>query len=153
MSCAIRKDSRGQPFKEAAGNRLTWREADGMHEAVEFRPDLAQLVEGAFDLLVAADIAIEDQSRVELCCEVGDALLEALAHVAEGQFGAFAVAGSGDAVGNGTVGQHAANEQAFAGQETHGVIPLKRGADSGTRSAWQGNPEPFRSRIRPSLKL
>ena len=46
--------------------------------------------------------------------------VETLALVAEGQLGTFAVAGPGDAVGDGAVVEHARDQEALAGKETHG---------------------------------
>jgi hypothetical protein len=109
-----------QAVEEVAGDGLARREADGVHEAVELRPGLAQVGEQAVDLRVVGHVAVEDQRRAELGGELGDAVLEALALVAEGQFGALAVAGAGDAVGDGAVGQHAGDQQALAGEKAHG---------------------------------
>ena len=55
-----------------------------------------------------------------------DPLPEALALVAEGQLGAFAAAGAGDAVGDRAVRQHAGDEKALAGEKTHGALVRKR---------------------------
>ena len=51
--------------------------------------------------------------------EFGDAVLETFANVGEGQFGAFAFAGLGDAVGDGTVRQQTSDEDFFTLQERH----------------------------------
>jgi len=111
-----------QAVEELAGDRLARREADRVHEAVEaFGPRGPDALEQGGDLLVAADVAVEDQLRVEFGGEFGDALLEALALVAEGEFGAFAMAGSRHAVGDRAVVEYARNEQAFAGEESHAV--------------------------------
>ena len=68
-----------------------------MHKAIERWPRLGQVGEHGIDLLIATDIAVEDQLRVELFGEFGDAVLEAITHIAEGQFGALALASLGDA--------------------------------------------------------
>ena len=81
-----------QAFEEVAGDRLARREADRMNEAVEFGPALAQLRKCALDLRVFRDIEVEQQIRVEFGREGGDPLVEPLALVAEGEFGAFAPA-------------------------------------------------------------
>jgi hypothetical protein len=67
----------------------------------------------------SADIAIEDQRRAEIGGKLGDAVLEALAHIAEGQFGALRMAGLGNAVGDRAVAQHAGDQQFFASRKTH----------------------------------
>ena len=92
-----------------------------MHEAVELRPRFAELREGALDLCVVGDVELEGEPGAELGGVLGDALLEALALVAEGELGAFAVAGTRDAIGNRAVVQHAGDQEALAGQESHGV--------------------------------
>ena len=74
-----------------------------MHEAVETVPVLAELGEQRVDLLVAADVAGKHQAGAEFRGEFGDAVLDALALVGEGQFGAFALACRSDAIGDGTV--------------------------------------------------
>ncbi len=59
---------------------------------------LAELREQALDLRVVGDIAVERQPGAELGRDFGHALFEALALVAERQFGSFAVAGTGNAI-------------------------------------------------------
>ena len=86
------------------------------------------------DLGVVGDVAVEDERRAEFGGELGDALLEALALVAEREFGAFAAAGPGDAVGDRAVGEHAGDQEALAGEKSHGGGASRRGAradDSG----------------------
>jgi hypothetical protein len=80
---------------------------------------LCQVGEHLRDLLVAADVAVKNQGGIEVGREFGDAVLEPLANVAEGQLGALGVAGFGDAVGNGAVGQHARDQKFFAGEKAH----------------------------------
>src|SRR5207253_466558 len=75
-----------QSIEEVAGDGLARRKADAVHEAVELRPGGGQVLEQLVDLRVVADVAIEDQLRAELSREFGDALLEALANVAEREF-------------------------------------------------------------------
>ena len=72
------------------------------------------------------DVAVEDQRRAELGGELGDALLEALALVAEGELGAFAAAGLGDAVGDRAVREDAGDEEALAGEKSHGGVFARR---------------------------
>jgi hypothetical protein len=94
-----------QAVEEVAGDRLARREADAVHEAVELRPGGREVGEQLFDLRVVAHVAVEDQLRAEVGGEFGDAVLEALADVAEGELGALRMAGLGDAVGDGAVRQ------------------------------------------------
>jgi hypothetical protein len=111
-----------ESVQEIPGNRLARRKADRVDEAVELRPGLAQLVEEGGHLLVAADIAVEDELGIEFGGELGDAVLEALALIAERQLSAFAVAGAGDAVSDGAVGQHARDQQPLAGEKAHDCL-------------------------------
>jgi hypothetical protein len=76
----------------------------------------------ALDLLVAADVAVKNQPGAELGGKFGDAVLEALAHVAEGQLGALLRGRLGNAVGDGAVGQHAGDQEFLACQKAHGVL-------------------------------
>jgi hypothetical protein len=110
-----------QAVEEVAGDRLAGCEGDGMHEAVEFGPGLAELGEQPVDLRVVADVAGKDQFRPELPRELGDAVLEALADVAECEFGPLSMAGARDAIGDGPVRQHARDEQPLAAEEPHVV--------------------------------
>ena len=102
-------------FEEIAGNRFARGKTNAVHEAVELGPGGRQVSEHALDLLVAGHVAVEHQLGVELGGKVGDAVLEAFADVAKGEFGALLVAGACNAVGNGAVGQHAGNQQLLAG--------------------------------------
>src|SRR5690606_6067507 len=54
-----------------------------------------------------------------------DAVLETFTHVAEGQLGTLLVAGLGNAVGNGSVGQNAGDQQFLAGKKTHVSVSRK----------------------------
>jgi len=73
------------------------------------------------DLLVAADVAVEDELRVEFGCKFGDPVLESIADIAEGEFRALAVARARHSVGDGSIVQDARDEQSFAGEESHAV--------------------------------
>ena len=81
----------------------------------------ARSANSLLDLRVVADVAVEDQFRAEVGGEFGDAVLEALADVAEGELGALFVAGLGDAVGDRAVGQNAGDQQFLAGKKAHEV--------------------------------
>src|SRR5690606_15397277 len=108
-----------QAFEEIAGNCFTWRETDGMYKAVKCRPDFAQIGKQRCDLLIVSNVAFENEIAAELCCEFGNAVLEAFTHIGKGQFCTFAFAGGGDAVGNRTVGQNTSDENFFTLQECH----------------------------------
>ena len=126
-----------QAVEEVAGNRFARGKTDAVHEAVELGPYLRQVGEQLLDLGIVADIAVEHQAGAEVCGKFGDAVLEALAHVAEGQLGALLMTGLGNTVGNRAVGEHAGNQQFLAGQETHGILPLvmSEWENSGNRAA------------------
>ena len=119
MSCAMRKFAR-HAVEEVAGDRLARRERDRVHEPVEAIPGLAKLAEQPLDLRVVANVALEGELGAELGCVLGNAVFEALALVAERQLGALSPARPRDAVGNRAVVQHAGDQQALAGQESHG---------------------------------
>jgi len=74
--------------------------------------------------------------------EFGHAILEALALVAEGELGAFAPERPGDAVGDRPVRKDAGDEEALAGEKSHGRGACARGGadDSGMQ-----NGPPWRS--------
>jgi hypothetical protein len=124
MSCAMRKPSRLSPSRKSPA--IASRGAKPM--ACTKPSNCGQWADRsrtALDLLVAAHVAIKDQLRAEVGGELGDAVLEALAHIAEGQLRALGVAGLGNAIGDRAVGQHAGDQQFFAGQESHKSLGLK----------------------------
>ena len=129
-----------QAFQEIAGNCLAGRETDRMQQAVELAPGLAQVAEQRFYLLVAADVAREDQFAVELLREIDDPVLEAVADIGECQLGAFTFAGLGDAVCDGTVGQQARDQNFFALQERHGATPECQDGQDCRASCGAGQP-------------
>ena len=122
-----------EAFEEVAGDRFAWRKTNAVHKTVKFRPCLGEVCEHAFDLLVAGHVAVKNQLRVKLGGKVGDAVFEALAHIAEREFSALLVAGTGDAVGDGAVGQYARDEQLLAGQKTHVCSPVECGISADHR--------------------
>ena len=111
-----------QTVEEVARDRLARRVADGVDEAVETLPALAEFGEQALDLRVVADVAVERQVGAETGGDLGDAVLEALPDVAERKFGAFAMTGLRDAVGDRAMVQHARDEQTLAGKKSHAVL-------------------------------
>ena len=100
MSWAMRNASRDRPSRKSpaiasrGAKPIEWTKPSNCGQA---SPSCAN---SALDLGVVGDVAVEHQLGAELGGEFGDALLEALALVAEGQLGAFAAAGAGDAVGD-----------------------------------------------------
>ena len=93
----------------------------GVQVAAENRhAKLLARLEHRVDLGVVGDVAVEDEGRAELGGEFGDAILEALALVAEGELGAFAPERPGDAVGDRPVRKNAGDEEALAGKKSHG---------------------------------
>jgi hypothetical protein len=107
------------------GSRRRWLRAGQSRSSARsrrsLRPGGLEFGEQALDGGVVAHVAFEHQLGVEFGGEFSDAVLEAVADVAESQFGAFAMAGLGDAVGDGAVRKQARDEQALAGEESHAV--------------------------------
>jgi hypothetical protein len=68
------------------------------------RPSACPVRRTGVDLRVVGDVAGEDQVAAELFGELGDAILEAFVLVGEGELCSFAMAGLGNAVGDGAVG-------------------------------------------------
>src|SRR5690606_26336165 len=69
-----------QPVKQFAGNGFAGCETDGVHQPVKAVPLFAQLLEGVFDVFVAADVARNDDVGPEVGGELLDALFETVAH-------------------------------------------------------------------------
>ena len=126
MSCAILKPSRDRPSRKSPA--IASRGAKPMlcTKPSNFGQVCRQVGEQLVDLRVVAHVAIEDQLGVEVRGEFGDAVLEALADVAEGQFGALRVAGLGDAVGDRAVRQHAGDQEFLAGEKAHESLPREK---------------------------
>ena len=99
--------------------RFARRKGDRMNHPIEAVPMLAQLGEQVGDLFVAGDIAGKNQRGAKLGGEFGNAFLDALALVGKSQFGPFAFANSGNAIRNGTIGNDAGDQNAFAREEAH----------------------------------
>ena len=95
------------------------RVGNGVNEAVEAIPALAEFDEYIVDLLVAADIEGDGDVAAKLGSELLDAVFEALGLVGEGEFRAFTVAGLGDAIGDGVLGQQTGDQDFLAGEKAH----------------------------------
>ena len=89
-----------QAFEKITGNGLARRESNRVNKAVKLIPMLAELVKQRCNLCVVSHITFEDELGAEIGSKLGDAVLEPFTLVAEGQLGAFAVAGAGDAIGD-----------------------------------------------------
>ena len=103
-----------QAIQKIARNGFARRKANRMYKAVKGRPVAGEVGKQAFNLRIVAHIAVKHQSGAKVGGKFGDAFLEALAHIAECQLGTLGLAGFGDAIGNGTVGQYASDQQLLA---------------------------------------
>ena len=122
-----------EAVEKVAGDGFLGRVADRVDEAVEGRPRGRQAGDHRVDLRVVGDVAVEEERRAELGGEFADAVLEALALIAEGEFGAFATTGAGDAVGDRPVREHPGDEKSLAVEKSHVVrAPGEKAPDSGT---------------------
>lgn len=122
ISGDIHRDVEGfarDAFKEVAGNRFARRKADRMHEAVEVAPLFFKRFHCGVNLLILRHIDLENDVAAEFSGEVLETLTEAFVRIREGEFRAFAMAGLSDAVGDGTVGNHARDQNLLAGEEAH----------------------------------
>ncbi len=111
-----------QAVEELSRDGLARRESDGVHQPVEATPALAQRYRQRLDLGVAGDIAGKHDLGAEFAGEIGNAVLEALTHVGEGELSAFAPGGFRDAVGDRAVGQQSGHENLPAREESQFVV-------------------------------
>ena len=122
MSWAMRKLSRDRPSRKSPA--IASRGAKPMECTKPSKPSgQAGFRPSARAAICSSEPTSQSKTSFEpnSAAVFGDALLEALALVAEGEFGAFAVAGACDAIGDRAVVQYARDEQAFAGEESHAV--------------------------------
>ena len=91
-----------------------------MHEAVKAAPAFLQGIDNRFNLIVLGDVHFKADIAAEFIGKFRDAIAEALAHVREGELGAFTMTGAGDAVRNRAVGQNARDQKFLALQKAHG---------------------------------
>ena len=99
--------------------------SDGVNEAVEAVPALTEFDEQIVDLLVAADIDRNGDVTAEFGSEFLDAVFEALVLVGECQLRAFAVAGLGNAVGDGMLGKQTGDQNLLVGEKAHSLFSLR----------------------------
>ena len=83
-----------------------------MHETVQTTPALLQLAHHVGDLIVFGDVHFKADVAAEFFGKLNDTVVEAFADISKGELSTFAMAGSGDAVGDRTVRQHA-RDQSF----------------------------------------
>ncbi len=116
----------GGDFGEVAVQLVARGEADGVNDAVQAVPLLAQLLEHAGDVFVIGDVAGEAQLRARAPAggEFLDAALELVVLVGESQFSTFAMHGGGDARGNRQFAGNADDQYALTGEKTHVLVPL-----------------------------
>ena len=107
------------PFEEIAVDCFARGIGDRVHQAVHAVPDSAEFGEQPGDFVVARDVAGKHQPAAEIGGHVGDTVLEAVVLVGKREFGALAMTGSGDAIGDRTVAEQAGNENALSRQKTH----------------------------------
>ena len=89
MSWAIRNASRDSPSRKSPAIASLGAKPIEWTKPSKFGQACAEGREHRVDLGVVGDVAVEDEGRAELGGELGDALLEALALVAEGELGAL----------------------------------------------------------------
>ena len=104
---------------EAALDGFARGEGDRVDDDVELPPFALEQVESGVDLLVDGDVQRHRQFRAEGLGERLDALLHLVVGVGEGELGAFAMHGLGDAPGDRTICRHAHDEGALAGKKSH----------------------------------
>ncbi|MNJ63538.1 hypothetical protein D3C77_594500 [compost metagenome] len=116
----------GGDFGEVAVQLVARGEADGVDDAVQAIPLLAQLLEYLGDIRVVGDVAGEAHlgAGAPAGGELLDATLELVVLISERQFGAFTVHGGGDARGDRQFAGNADDQYALTGEKTHVLVPL-----------------------------
>jgi len=113
-----------------------------VHEAVKAAPGLAEFFNDRSDVLVAADIHAIDELAVKVSGQPLDALAIAFVGIGEGELGALAAAGLGNAVRNRAVGDHASDQKLLAVQKSHNqshffrAVRSSRGTDDGVQASF-----------------
>ena len=110
--------SRKSPLKASLGAKR-W-----SGEAVQAVPMFAQVNEHLVDFVVAGNVAAEHEFGAEFGRHFTDALFQFVDNVGECQFRALFAAGFGDAVSDGTLRDHAGNQNFFALQKAPFSYPL-----------------------------
>ena len=112
----------GAAFEETPFDGFARGEGDGVDEAVQPAPLFAKTGEDGVDFGVACHVAGQEDFAAKFGAHFFDARFEFVVLVGEGEFGAFAVHGLGDAVGDGEVAGKAGDEDFFAAEEAHGFV-------------------------------
>ena len=108
--------------EEVAAQSFFRGKRDGVHQTVEAVPVFAQVNENLVDFVVAGNVAAEHEFGAEFGRHFTDALFQFVDNISECQFRALFAAGFGDAVSDGTLGDHAGNQNFFALQKAHFLI-------------------------------
>ena len=120
MSWAIWKALAGDAVEIAAGELLARRKGDAVHDDVERSPaSTAIRCEGGVDLGVVRDVHRQHELGAEALRHLGDAVLEPVVLIGEGELGALATHRGGDAVRDRTLGREPDDQGALAGKKTH----------------------------------
>src|SRR5690606_6184593 len=116
----------GGDFGEVAVELIAGGEAHRMDDAVQAIPLLRQCFKDTDDLRIVGDIAREAQLGVGAPAlgEFLDATLELVVLVGEGEFGALAMHGSGNARSDGEFTGDAYDQYALSCEKSHVVLPL-----------------------------
>ena len=129
-----------------------------MHEAVKAAPGLAEFFNDRSDVLVAADIHAIDELTVKVSGQPLDALAIAFVGIGEGELGALAAAGLGNAVRNRAVGDHASDQKLLAVQKSHNqshffrAVRSSRGTDDGVQASFPARLPSRNGSARPPLR-
>ena len=109
--------------EKVAAQRFFRCKTDGVDQTVQTVPVFAQIGEGLVDFVVVGDVAAEHQFRTEFGRHFTYAFFQFVHNVGKGQIRALIAAGFGDAVSDGTFGNHARNQNFFALQKAHCLHP------------------------------
>ncbi|MND84548.1 hypothetical protein D3C80_764420 [compost metagenome] len=114
----------GGGFGEVAVQLVARGEADGVHDAVQAVPLLAQLFEDLGDFFIAGHIAREAQlrARTPALCELFDTTLEFVVLISEGKLSALAMHGGSDAGCDGQLAGDTDDQYALTGEKTHVLL-------------------------------
>ena len=93
-----------------------------MNQAIEAIPLFGKFCKGGFDLTVFGHIAGKNDLAAESCSKLFDTLFKTLAYKRKGKFCTLFVTGFCDAVGDRTIGDHACDQNTFAGEKAHGLV-------------------------------
>src|SRR5690606_34393782 len=116
----------GGDFSEVAIQLIARCEAHRVNDTVQAVPLFAQLCEDVDDIVVIGHVAREAQlrTRAPASGEFFNAALELVVLVSEGELGAFAVHGGGDARGDRQLAGDTDDQDALTGEKTHVLFLL-----------------------------